>query len=799
MHWRHGSPVRPSPRCRTDISRLSRVGVIAVLPALFATPTLAQLLPERINDSGQLACYDLESAPPDFCHDPGWPGQDGVSGRDRADADGLLVKIGQGEAGFDFTKIANNGSELPASATLGNGPGDWACTRDNVTGLLWQVVGGHDLSWSGARRAAINANVAGTTLCGHADWRLPSGNELLGLVHFGAGHPSIDALFFPGSVSGFHWTGEESATAPDSAWIVDYRHGYAHAVDKRTGAAAARLVRGGEQAVAMIDNGNGTITDPRTGLMWSRCSLGQADDGACSGDAASSRWRDALLAAQDRNASAWLGHGDWRVPNIKELATLIRRDRAWPAIDPALFPNTDPGVYWSSTNHAGEPRAVWGAFFSEGNVFGIDKESMARVRLVRTATADPAPGETRDGLFADGFDAADTPPVPTPGSLPILVINTVGGAPIVDRETYIDADIGITSPNPAHNYSGTMGIRGRGNSTWNMPKQPYRLRLATAAPLLGMPGNRHWVLLANHTDKSLLRTQVAFELGWRLDMAWNPRAFQVELVLNGQPRGIYQLAEHIRIGANRVDITEIGPGDTDPVSITGGYLMEIDNWRDCDPAVQFDTTRGVPVCIDTPDEEGIVPAQYAYISGYVQQTEDVLYGPGFADPVNGYAAWLDADSYAKFYLANELMKNQDARDWSSIWMYKDRGGLLKRGPLWDFDIAAGNINYGTNSDPRGFHIRGGLWYWRLFQDPVFSAAVRARWDASLPALIDTVESAIDAEVARMGDAVDDNFAIWGHLETYGWPNAVIAGSHAGEVAYLKDWLRQRIRWLDANL
>ncbi len=798
MRLHNGSPIRPSPRCHNRVGCRYGAALLVVLLALFATPALAQTLPERINDTGQLSCYNLENSPPDFCNDPGWPGQDGASGRDRADADGLLVKIGQGEAGFDFTKIANDGGELPADAKLGSGPGDWACTRDNVTGLVWQVVAGHDLSWSGARRAAIDANVAGTPLCGHADWRLPSANELLGLVHFGTGLPSIDSLNFPGTVSGYYWTDESPTQPATAAWVVNYRQGYVHALDKRQGAAAARLVRGGEQPVALVDHGNGTVTDTRTGLMWSRCSLGQNNDASCSGDAESSEWRDALLAVRDRNNANWLGHDDWRLPNIKELASLLRRDRAWPAIDP-VFANTDPGVYWSSTNHAGEPRAVWGAFFSEGNVFGVDKDSMARVRLVRTVAADPDPGEPLDTLFADDFEAADVPPQPLASSLPILVINTVGGAPIVDRENYVDAAIEITSPNPAHNYSGTMGIRGRGNSTWNMPKQPYRLRLDTSAPLLGMPGNRHWVLLANHTDKSLLRTGLAMELGWRLDMSWNPRAVQVELVLNGQPRGVYQLAEHIRIGGNRVDIVELEPGDTDPVSITGGYLMEIDNWRDCEPEVFFETTRGVPVCIDTPGDGDIVPAQYDYISTYVQDAENVLYGPDYTNPLSGYAAWLDPESYVQYYLANELMKNQDARDWSSIWMYKDRGGLLKRGPLWDFDIAAGNINYSTNSDPRGFHIRGGLWYWRLFQDPVFATAVRAHWDASRPALVDAVETWIDDEVALMGDAADENFVIWGHLETYGWPNAVIAGSHAGEVAYLKDWLRQRIRWLDENL
>lgn len=765
------------------------------LAGALASAAAGQSLPQRINDSGQTSCHaGVDPVSTIACDGNGsWPGQDGASGRDAAAAAGTLVKIGGGAAGFDFTKLSNAGDVLAPSAAPGSGAGQWACTRDNTTGLVWQAAAAGQLSWSGARHAAQNAG----GLCGLRGWRLPTTVELQGLVHYGQTTLSLDSTYFTAGTATFHWTGERHADGTARAWVVHFGGGFVNAADRDATAASVRLVSGGGDFGGLRDNGDGTVTDPRTGLMWDRCALGQSGAACGGGEATAYRWQSALQEARTRNSQNWRGHADWRLPNVKELASLIRHDRLRPAIDTTAFPAAPDAAFWTSSTHQAVRRMAWAVFFGEGDVFSADKDTLARIRLVRTAAAD-ATGAAPDALFGDDFDAVDRPPQPPEGRLPVLAVTTAGGAPI-GRDDYVAGQLAISAADPSLEYAGAIEIRGRGNSTWDMPKKPYRIRLVQKAPPLGMPENRHWVLLANYGDKSLLRNHVAFEMGRRTRLAWTPRAHLVEVTLNGDYIGQYQLTEQIRVGADRVDITELEPEDVTPETISGGYLLELDGRRDCAANVQFDTSRGVPYCIDTPDAESIAPAQYAYIRNYVQSTENAIYGATFTDPTTGYAAWLDTATFVDWYLVNELMMNQDARDWSSIWSYKDRDGKLSRGPLWDFDISSGNANYGANTDPRGWWIRYGPWYGRLFEDPAFAQAVRARWNELKADQIDTLLAFIDAEVAGMGDAPANNFQRWPILAGHVWPNGVVTGSYEGEVAYFKDWLIQRIAWLDANL
>lgn len=753
--------------------------------------------PQRINDTGLTTCYagagDINAAPTP-CSSSSWPGQDGVFGRDAAGAS--LPRIGAGAAGFDFSKLSTAGALLPATAGPGSGPNDWACTRDNATGLVWRIAVTAAQSWGGAQARARELNLGGG-LCGFSDWRVPTSDELLGIVHFGHLPPAVDTNYFPFVQSGFHWTADIDPAAPmQRARIVNFAGGFVHAI-AMTAPAAVLLVRGGDSFPAFIDNGNGTVTDPRTGLMWDRCALDQDLAGGCSGEPGYYTWQAALQEVAVRNGHFWRGSSGWRLPNAKELATLVRADRHHPAIDSQIFPNSAAVAHWTSTTKLGVLRMAWAVFFGDGNLFAKDKATRAAVRLVRDANA-AAAGAARDALFADGFDVADLPAQLPADELPTVTITTDNGAPI-DHDIYVTATLDISATPQSPQFSGTLQIKGRGNSTWGMPKKPYRIKLDSKAPLLGMNQDKNWALLANYADKSLLRNRIGQDLGQQLGMAWNPDSRMVKLILNGQYKGVYQLIETIRVSGDRVDITEMEPTDVNPPEVTGGYLFEIDKRRDCAANVLFETSRGVPFCIDTPDEDEIVPQQYAWLSGYVQASEDAIYAPDFSDPVTGYRAWLDPDSFIDWYLINELFANVDAQDFSSIWNYKDRNGLMRRGPLWDFDLGIGNANYRTCADPQGFWVHDGTWYERLFQDPAFAAQTRARWDALKPGVFDQLPALVDAEAAAIHGAIGDNFVRWPILRDYVWPNVVVTGSWEGEIAYDKDWLLQRVAWLDANL
>ena len=224
----------------------------------------------RLNDTGITWSGHATSGNASFC-DPAHPaGQDCHYGRDAQAAAGMLTKVGGGNAGFDFTKIANNGSVLSDSATLGSGPNDWACTRDNVTGLIWEVKvnnsahlrhEGHSYTWYDPNSPDGNpgtqnggtcvgsacdttgyvqaVNVQG--LCGANDWRLPTSHELLGLVDYGRFDPAIATEYFPNTLSSVFWS-DSLTLGGDHARPVNFHFG-SSITESRSNARSVRLVR----------------------------------------------------------------------------------------------------------------------------------------------------------------------------------------------------------------------------------------------------------------------------------------------------------------------------------------------------------------------------------------------------------------------------------------------------------------------------------------------------------------------------------------------------------------------------
>ena len=379
--------------------------------------------------------------------------------------------------------------------------------------------------------------------------------------------------------------------------------------------------------------------------------------------------------------------------------------------------------------------------------------------------------------------------------LPVIYINTDGNAPIVSKDDYVTGKVKIVKTDGTIDLEANTDIRGRGNSTWSMPKKPYRMKLNSKASVLGNPADRDWVLLANYADKTLMRTSLAFALGQDFGLEWNNRTQPVELVINGVHQGSYLLGEHVKVAPDRVNVTELSEDDEDDDVITGGYFLEIDARLDED--YWFHSSQGVPFTIKAPED--ITTKQFDYIKNYINEIEAVLNSPSFADPVNGYAKYIDTESFIKWYWVNELLKNNDARFFSSVFMYKERNEKLKMGPLWDFDIAAGNIYYNGNDNPNGWWIRSGPWFNRLMTDPVFLDQVNEFCKTHRPALEQTVMDFIDTHANKLTTSQDLNFMKWPILDTYVWPNAVVTGSYEGEVNYLKSWMKSRIKWIDSRI
>lgn len=390
---------------------------------------------------------------------------------------------------------------------------------------------------------------------------------------------------------------------------------------------------------------------------------------------------------------------------------------------------------------------------------------------------------------------------PVASALPTMRVTTTNGVSITSRETYVTGAFTLSDSGGLPLAQGTLEIRGRGNTTWLlMPKKPYRLRLTSSASLLSMPASRHWVLLANYSDKTLMRNDVTFELSRKVGMEYTPRSQFVDLEVNGSYDGVYQLVEHVRIGPDRVNIPELRVTDTSATAITGGYLMEVDERRGEDFCFNSTVTLMV-FCLSNPEtlNDPAWAKHRAYITGFIRQVDNALSSPDFANPVTGYAAYLDVESAIRYYLVNEYFRNVDGNLRLSTYLYKPRGGKLAFGPVWDFDLAIGNVNYDNADRTDGWHIRTAPWFTRLFQDPAFATRVKARWQ----------QMASDGTLTRFDDYIQDrrwylskvqqrNFQRWPILATWVWPNRVVTGSYNGEVAAMQDWLWQRRLWMDAQ-
>lgn len=314
--------------------------------------------------------------------------QDGMTGTDVVKPNGR-----NGKLGFNYTKIAADGSKLPAEAI------EWACVKDNITGLLWEIKtadgGWRDLSRrytlhgdgrsgdASAYVAAVNA----ASLCGKTGWRLPTRHELQSLVDYGVsgktGRPMMDEVFFPNTSPHGYWTASPLAGDSGSAWyvylgtgaVINTDVGYENHV---------RLVRpvGAQAQSRYMPSADGTeVTDARTGLTWQRCSAGQTWSGdTCAGVATRHTHEEALLHAQARPG--------WRLPTVKDLASLVDESRRHPAIDTMAFPATPAYAYWASSPRVGTPSTAWHVEFNDGNVrYNARSSYRYHVRLVKQPEA----------------------------------------------------------------------------------------------------------------------------------------------------------------------------------------------------------------------------------------------------------------------------------------------------------------------------------------------------------------------------------------------------------------------------
>lgn len=368
-------------------------------------------------------------------------------------------------------------------------------------------------------------------------------------------------------------------------------------------------------------------------------------------------------------------------------------------------------------------------------------------------------------------------------------ITTVDGKDITSKEEYVDCYVSVDGAGEFDDFSGTARIRGRGNSTWLWyPKKPYRLKLDTKSKMLGLKKNRDWVLLANYRDPTDLMNTFAFETAQWMGLPFTNHTRYVEVFLNGDYIGVYQLTEQIEQGGHRVDISE-----------TEGVLLSFD--LDDGPELSPDATDNfysevysMPMCVKYPDEP--TPEQIAQIRSDLAVLEGAIKAADYAM----VDSLLDIKSYINMLQLQEFLYNVDFTAPRSVYMFRDAGGKYTLGPVWDWD-AGYDFNWGSEHDFFGSFTR-----LMMGTDPY-----RQNGAYSMPRFFTDMFSSADFVSEYKSDWASRSDSIFTRNwnETYKYARRLMRGAYSRdserwpigktvltEISSMKKWLTNRKDYMD---
>ena len=383
-------------------------------------------------------------------------------------------------------------------------------------------------------------------------------------------------------------------------------------------------------------------------------------------------------------------------------------------------------------------------------------------------------------------------------NLPTVSIHTKDGVIPPDKEHQIVSQLTIISDNGTKLLSAPGTTRERGNASRSFPKKPYRIKFDEKQHVLDAPAKaKKWTLINNYGDKTLMRNLLAFELSKRLGMPYTPYGTAVDVLLNGEYKGCYQLCDQIQVHKKRVNVTEMTAEDNSGVAVTGGYLVEVDAYADQEHSWFRSNSRN-PVTIKYPSEDSITVDQRNYIRAHFNKME------------NDLDRYVDKNTFLRHFLVGELSGNTDT--YWSLFMYKDRDDdTMYTGPVWDFDLAFDNDErtYPVCGKRDYVYRSGGSYAGTLkqmvdllvLQNSASQAKLLDIWDQarhsnlteeSLVAFIDQLEEELDASQKL-------NFMRWNIMNTRVHMNPKTWGSYQAEVENVRRFMKERLIWMDKRL
>lgn len=375
------------------------------------------------------------------------------------------------------------------------------------------------------------------------------------------------------------------------------------------------------------------------------------------------------------------------------------------------------------------------------------------------------------------------------------------------KSDYTDCTVKRLTPGEEPITYSPAKIKVRGNSTARLNKRPYRIKFSTKERMMGddRAKAKNWVLLANHTDKSLIRNALAFRVAELAGMPFVPATEFVDVRLNNKFIGNYHLTDHIDIRKKRINITE---QDTVPGAnhnYTGGYLLEVDGIGYNEPVYFRANQSGALVVIKSPDEDVITDKQKSYIENWLLDLEESLFYYDYTNPKYGYRAMVDSVSLAAWYLTNEIAANPDTF-WSN-YMYKDKDDdKLYFGPVWDFDIAFNNcvrqqdltksmiIDEGFNAS----YSSVGVWFKQMWRDPWFKQLIWRNWrNLADGGLKNNLLSYVDELAAKIDASQKLNFDLY-PIDELVYDEYMLFDSYKENIDFLKQTISDRIDFLESE-
>ena len=517
-----------------------------------------------------------------------------------------------------------------------------------------------------------------------------------------------------------------------------------------------------------------------------------------------------------------------------DLATFFAsydRSRTWVGLDLGE-PHVITRVGWSPRNDGYGPRRMLLALFEGANdpnfldgvpLYLIDREgtigtmSYADVnvsrgfRYVRYIGPADARCNVAELAFYGHAGQGDDSHFYQVTNLPTVSFHTADNVEPYDKVNEITSSFTFIYADGTMIQEEAGTSRLRGNASMAHPKKPYRIkfnesrRIFKNSDMRSPAKAKKWTLINNYDDKTLMRNLVAFEIARRMGMSYVPWSKPVDVIVNGEYRGCYQLTDQLSIDGNRINLTEMEPTDIEGEVLTGGYLLELDGYASQEVS-WFTSAAGNPVTIKYPDEDDIAPEQAAYIRREFNLMEASILASNFDDPETGFRSRLDERSFLQYFLAEELAGNPDA--FWSCYLTKERDDdLFRVGPVWDFDNAFDNDyrNFPTNdlgdylSLARGGAGNSRALLKRLFSDPSLRASMAEMWNAARAERGVTAESLtayIDSTAAELMQSQRLNFMRWPILDQMIQVNPRAGGSYEVEVGWMKEYIESRIPWLD---